>query len=1022
MLYSRRFLGCALVLAGASLFAQGNAYYLPQVFDGPFQHGKLTTTIVITNAGSAMANVSLAFSKDDGTPLEIHFAGVAQNSMFSISLKPGATRVLKTSGTGTGVPGAGVVTSDMPVTVSAMLSSSDASGKLLSSSGLGSSDVDTGYTFAVDTTGGFDTGVAFYNPGANAATLSYTLFDTHGSQVGTASGDLAAAGHVSKSVGSLFPNAHPFKGTIAVASSVSIAAWVTRENPASPVYTLLSASPSASQRLKFYFPEVADGDSSTGKVTTTFQFVNLSANTASIKLSLSRNGLPWQVTFAGEGTKSAFPFTLPPGGESYWQTVAPSSLSASTRGSAMVIADNPISVTAIVATVDRRGNLIAETGLTEARPRTSFMIPFDLTDAATGVTFYNPRSQSATLKMTLLDETGKSVAEDQTNLAPGGTLSGAISNFFPHAKLTSGAIAISTGGPASPAVSAVAIRRPAAGLAISTLPVSPTPLTGNPVTIAPAMDASHQVSANISTAGGTLNLTDAAGNQFSLTIPANAVLSPVMITMTPVTAIRGLPQGTFAACVQLGPDGLELFAPATLTVNLASPVNSPVPLGWHGTGSGIYLNPLQPGSKTLTMQLMHFSGAGVVESGSVSAILLNIVNIWDLETSTISSLVSKGDLDGVSDKIADLYADALVPLMQLALETKDNDLLLCAISHASEFSRQWLLMGEDHNSSGMTVDGVEIDPGADTPFITSAKAVISNFINLATTLYTNNTLKSCDQSGDPFVGLNLLTLARQLVLFGGDESGANELVNAALNSCPPKLELDFSSTMTGTYQYAVGDVTDSFNFSGEISSHLPLQLNITQNSIRSLQDLNADFTIPVGVSGSAPETYSNVTLSGAVTAPNFSCSASLAGATPSTLTVKPGTGTQTSQIEFQVTSKYDPRLVALGGTALCSFCPIYEKTPFRVELLVDPGSPSESYTACGVPGSTTQWLAFWQAEHFSASGDQEYFTDWLLPGPNGEFAEKDLAVPVPIPPSPVSIQGTENTTLKLVVPAAAPTQ
>ena len=190
------------------------------------------------------------------------------------------------------------------------------------------------------------------------------------------------------------------------------------------------------------------------------------------------------------------------------------------------------------------------------------------------------------------------------------TLSGAISNFFPHAKLTSGAIAISTGGPASPAVSAVAIRQPAAGLAISTLPVSPTPLTGNPVTIAPAMDASHQVSANISTAGGTLNLTDAAGNQFSLTIPANAVLSPVMITMTPVTAISGLPQGTFAAGVELGPDGLELFAPATLTVNLAAPVNSPVPLGWHGTGSGIYLNPLQPGSKTLTMQLMHFSGAG----------------------------------------------------------------------------------------------------------------------------------------------------------------------------------------------------------------------------------------------------------------------------------------------------------------------------------------------------------------------------------------------------------------------------
>ena len=357
MLYSRRFLGCALVLASASLFAQGNAYYLPQVFDGPFQHGKLTTTIVITNAGSATANVSLAFSKDDGSPLEIHFAGVAQNSTFSISLKPGATRVLKTSGTGNVVPGAGVVTSGMPVTVSAMLSSSDASGKLLSSSGLGSSDVDTGvylrwYIRPRDSI----PGVRFPIPARRRGhALIHPGWNTHGSQVGTASGDLAAAGHVSKSVGSLSPNAHPSRASMAVASSVSIAAWVTRENPASPVYTVLSASPSASQRLKFYFPEVADGDSSTGKVTTTFQFVNLSPNTASIKLSLSRNGLPWQVTFAGEGTKSAFPFTLPPGGVSYWHTVAPSSLSASTPGSAMVIADNPISVTAIAATWTNEG-------------------------------------------------------------------------------------------------------------------------------------------------------------------------------------------------------------------------------------------------------------------------------------------------------------------------------------------------------------------------------------------------------------------------------------------------------------------------------------------------------------------------------------------------------------------------------------------------------------------------------------------------------------------------------------------
>jgi hypothetical protein len=64
--------------------------------------------------------------------------------------------------------------------------------------------------------------------------------------------------------------------------------------------------------------------------------------------------------------------------------------------------------------------------------------------------------------------------------------------------------------------------------------------------------------------------------------------------------------------------------------------------------------------------------------------------------------------------------------------------------------------------------------------------------------------------------------------------------------------------------------------------------------------------------------------------------------------LKPEEGDQMSQVKFKFASQYNPLLVSLGGTVLCNFCPISQKTPVEVEVLVDPGTPSELVTnSCG---------------------------------------------------------------------------
>ncbi len=110
---------CLFVFLGAMapLSAQSN-YYLPQVVDGTLPTGaSFRTTLRLSNAGAATANITISFTRDDGSARQVNLRDLGPGGQFSLTLKPGSTGILQTDGNGDGSAGAATVSSNVPVSV-----------------------------------------------------------------------------------------------------------------------------------------------------------------------------------------------------------------------------------------------------------------------------------------------------------------------------------------------------------------------------------------------------------------------------------------------------------------------------------------------------------------------------------------------------------------------------------------------------------------------------------------------------------------------------------------------------------------------------------------------------------------------------------------------------------------------------------------------------------------------------------------------------------------------------------------
>ena len=144
--------------------------------------------------------------------------------------------------------------------------------------------------------------------------------------------------------------------------------------------------------------------------------------------------------------------------------------------------------------------------------------------------------------------------------------------------------------------------------------VADTSALGDGAFVQAVHDTSRAVTETVPIGGGSLAATGADGSRFTLTIPAGALLSEESVTLTPASAIGGLPlSGGLAAAVHIEPEGLLLNRSATLTIEpaLAVPRNQAVTFSYQGAGAEFFLQPPIPVAGAIQLPVMHFSGYGV---------------------------------------------------------------------------------------------------------------------------------------------------------------------------------------------------------------------------------------------------------------------------------------------------------------------------------------------------------------------------------------------------------------------------
>jgi hypothetical protein len=146
--------------------------------------------------------------------------------------------------------------------------------------------------------------------------------------------------------------------------------------------------------------------------------------------------------------------------------------------------------------------------------------------------------------------------------------------------------------------------------------------TPHPVTVTPVLSTYQAAGAITPGDGGIVTATGSDGTQYTLDVPAGAVVEPVEIGLIPVTSIGGLPfSGGLQAAVQIEPDGLQLYKLATLTIIPAKsvPHDDQIGFGYHGSGDEFHLQPIGKVGLTFPVVILMGYGGGRGTGADVSA-------------------------------------------------------------------------------------------------------------------------------------------------------------------------------------------------------------------------------------------------------------------------------------------------------------------------------------------------------------------------------------------------------------------
>ncbi|MBI1746835.1 MAG: hypothetical protein HYR55_09645 [Acidobacteria bacterium] len=419
--YSLVFL--CMFCAGLSIaFAQSNTYYFPQVANGPYPGGSYKTTMILVNSGTAAVTLTVRVTDNSGNPISM-FPGLDSGSF---PLSGGSSRVVQSNGLGELTSGAAsIVATGGPIGATAIFSQFDDSGRLQTEAGVNSAPLMRSFTMPVDTSGTYNTGVAFYKPGSGIANITLKLFDEGGAPKGEKRLPLGQNGHMAAYVTSIFEPLIGFnRGSLVVTSDNDISAVALRQG--SGVGPVITTLPVSTPQTSFNFPQIANGVYPGGGYKTSLILVNSGMTAADVTVALTGDdGRPI----------SMFPDlvsgrdNIPPGATKVYIS---NGVGTVTSGAAAISSTNPIVAALIFSLYDESWNLQTEAGVSAAPSMQNLTIPVDLLQPFnTGVAFFKLGAGTANITLRLYDSSGSRRGERVIPLGAGAHRADFVDTLFP---------------------------------------------------------------------------------------------------------------------------------------------------------------------------------------------------------------------------------------------------------------------------------------------------------------------------------------------------------------------------------------------------------------------------------------------------------------------------------------------------------------------------------------------------------------------------------------------------------------
>ena len=395
-------------------------YYFPHLAVG----ASWQTTITYINHSPEEVTCQTDFISDHGTPLMVSFAGLGTVDSRPDVLPPGGSVHQETNVDLSAplAPGWALANCSGPVKASLLFRRHNSEGVPTAEAGVNATAVPATrfVTFAEQGEGQFGTGVAYANPSATAALVTFTARDTAGEVLASVDRELLPGGHDAHGMAEFF-DLTSFTGSIEVTSTEPIVS-LSLNFEADPVFSSLppgELDASAQGSTTYYFPHLAVGAS----WQTTITYINYSPEEVTCQTDfISDHGTPLMVSFAALGTVVSRPDVLPPGGSIHQETNV--DLNASLApGWARANCSGPVKASLLYRLHNSEGAPTAEAGVNAtAVPATRFVTFAEQGEGqfGTGVAYANPSAISVPVTFTARDTAGEVLASVVRTLLPGG--------------------------------------------------------------------------------------------------------------------------------------------------------------------------------------------------------------------------------------------------------------------------------------------------------------------------------------------------------------------------------------------------------------------------------------------------------------------------------------------------------------------------------------------------------------------------------------------------------------------------